>query len=488
MNLFGLTIGRTKNIIANEAGNSILSRAHLLERLGKTFDGNRDLYQVLGYEKEPTYADYYNRFDRQDIAKRIITAFPDAIWKKQPTIRKEEKDDKSQFEQDFAKFAKHTKLFQKINKADHLAGIGRYSIIVIGARDGKRMDQPLKKISGPDDILYFTPYSEAQASIHKWEEDITNPRYGKPIMYKVRTGGYTSVYVRQIEYSQSSTFPAKDFYVHHSRVIHIAEDTLENDIFGIPRLRPVLNRLDDLEKVVGGSAEIFWLNGRGGLHVNAAKETNLDKDTKEQVTKGVSDYLNKMKRFLTTKGLEITPLQFEVASPMEHFSTILDLIASATGIPKRILLGSERGELASSQDESNWESRVDERRINYCEPFILRPLISRLMEIGAIEMVDDEEYFVVWPELVSLSESNRADVSVKKAQAIAFYANSPSAPMIVDPEQFVKEVLGLEHKGMDLDELMAKEQEREERDMEQMQAGANTDPNNMKNLDQGGNL
>ena len=39
--------------------------------------------------------------------------------------------------------------------------------------------------------------------------------------------------------------------VHWTRVIHIAESTLENPIYGIPRLRPVYNRLMDIEKVTG---------------------------------------------------------------------------------------------------------------------------------------------------------------------------------------------------------------------------------------------
>ena len=52
---------------------TVVSRQALLDRLGKSYGEDRNLYDALGYRKSPTFNDYYSRYKRQDIAKRIIT-------------------------------------------------------------------------------------------------------------------------------------------------------------------------------------------------------------------------------------------------------------------------------------------------------------------------------------------------------------------------------------------------------------------------------
>jgi len=43
---------------------------------------------------------------------------------------------------------------------------------------------------------------------------------------------------------------------------------------------------------------------------------------------------------------------------------------------------------------------------------------------------------IEWPESDTLGEETRADIALKKAQAVATYAASPGAEMIVTPEEF----------------------------------------------------
>ena len=62
-----------------------------------------------------------------------------------------------------------------------------------------------------------------------------------------------------------SVLPIGTGLVHASRVIHVAEDILDDEVYGIPRLEPLYNYLDDLLKVVGGSAEMFWLDAKRRL-------------------------------------------------------------------------------------------------------------------------------------------------------------------------------------------------------------------------------
>ena len=66
----------------------------------------------------------------------------------------------------------------------------------------------------------------------------------------------------------------------------------------------------------------------------------------------------------------------------------MSLIGGTLGIPTRILLGSERGQLASSSDERNFSSRVKERQQSYAEPTMIRAFTNRLKSVGVpIEII-----------------------------------------------------------------------------------------------------
>jgi hypothetical protein len=62
---------------------------------------------------------------------------------------------------------------------------------------------------------------------------------------------------------------------------------------------------------------------------------------------------------------------------------------------------------------------------------------------------------VDWPDLFTMSDSDRADIGVKTAQALATYVNAPGANSIVPEGVFVRRVLGFSEQDVDaaLDEL-----------------------------------
>lgn len=124
-----------------------------------------------------------------------------------------------------------------------------------------------------------------------------------------------------------------------------------------------------------------------------------------------------LRRFLQTRGMNVQDLGSEVVDPSGIFGIIIDMIAAATGIPQRILLGSERGELASSQDASNWAGRIADRRTNWAEPVILRPLIQRLIDWGALPPPRNGEYFFRWQPLFEMSEIDKANIAQTWASA-----------------------------------------------------------------------
>lgn len=428
---------------------------------GVTFGGRRDLYSILGYPRYPTYYDYAGKYERQDITQRIINAYPEAIWSTRPTVTDDtDKEDGTPFEEAFEEFAEKSKLFHYIMRLDKLAGLGQYAVLFIGVRDGRPLDEPMGPVNGEGGFTFYKPFSESAAVIYQFEEDMGNPRYGLPLMYRVTTGGYgaaSSGYGspnRGHTSASGGQMRTKVINVHHSRMLHVAEGTLTNDVYGMPRLRPVINRLLDLEKVVGGSSEIFWLNGRAGLSLNAQADTHIKDEA--ALEKHALDYQDQLNRILQTHGMDVKTLEMTVADPDKHVAVILDLVASATGIPKRILIGSERGELASSQDEKNWWTRVIERRNNFCEPVILRPLVDMLIDATILPTPDSEKerYNIVWDKLGEASPTEKADIAEKTAKAIASYVSANGADLLVPPKQFVEEILCLGYRLEDILTLM----------------------------------
>lgn len=413
---------------------AMLQRSALASRMGKQFNGKRDMYEVLGYNKDPGFDDFYARYDRQDIAGRIVDMPAAATWRNAPEVREDDdKNKETPFEEAWNEISDRLRVNHYMERVDRLAGIGRYAVLLIGVRGSGQLNTPLVKgaVQKPEDIIYLSVFSEKSAPIEKWVTDPSDPRFGKPEMYKIDFAG---------EFKQAG-FQVGSQLVHHSRVIHVAEGLLEDEVYGRSRLRRVHNLFDDLAKTVGGSAEMFWRGAERGLHANLSENARIDDP--EKLSEEIDEYIHGLRRFIRTQGMDVNVLQGQIADPRGNFEVLISLVAGATGIPKRVLLGAERGELASSQDETNWNSYVHERQIHFAEPQMLRPFIDKLIELGALPE-PKEPYFVEWPNLFELDEKEKSEVTLRKAQAIQAYAPFGETERVVPIAEFREKFMGLD--------------------------------------------
>jgi len=191
-------------------------------------------------------------------------------------------------------------------------------------------------------------------------------------------------------------------------------------VFGTPVLEPVFNRLMDLDKVIGGDAEMFWKNARPGYQGNIADDYTMTKTMEDDLINQADEYEHGLRRMMVNKGVTWEALKQEVSDPSPHVSVILQMISAQTGIPVRILTGSERGELASSQDRGEWLSFVQTRREEHTEIRIVRPVIDRFIELGILPTPKDG-YSVKWADLFAQSESARVEIGKARANAIREY-------------------------------------------------------------------
>jgi len=418
--------------------NAVAVRASIASQLGMQYGGDRDLYTALGYKSQPSFTDYIGKYYRQDIARAVIDAPVRASWKEPPTIVESEEyayrrtrragqaykpSEDTPFEARWIEIQDKCRLFNRMSRVDRLAGIGTYAVLLLGFDDTDSGDlsKPVEKAS---ELLYATPYSMANADIKTYDTDSKSERYGLPLVYGVQMR------------SASATI-AKE--VHYSRLIHVAEDVLEDDSKGIPRLRAILNRLDDLEKIVGGSGEMFWRGAFPGLGFMKKEGTTVGAQDEDDMTDEIEEYIHGLKRYLKLEGIDIKEIAMQVADPSAHVSVQLDMIASATRIPKRILVGSERGELASSQDEKNWNDTIAARQREHCEAVIIRPTIDRLVSVGVMPETK-EGYTVGWPDLSTPSDKEKAEVGEMIARAMKAYLEAAGAEQVLAIEMFLKKL------------------------------------------------
>lgn len=437
--------------------NVMLMRSELINRL---IDPRRSIEDECGYPKgDIDVANYQNLYDRDAIAVRVVQVLPKECWQVQPLVYEEESADPiTAFERDWRELGQQLRpnsyyqdenenlVWEYLRRVDELSGIGQFGIMLVGIDDGKPLSAPVDLIpapargtngppgtTNPRRLLYLRVFPQSMVDIAKTDTDMTSPRFGHPISYNVRFSdprGSAGI---------NSTTSAE---VHWTRVIHIADNLDSNEILGAPRMRPVMNRLLDLQKLYGGSAEMYWRGAFPGLSLETHPQLS-PKDMKmddEKLRSMMENYANGLQRYLALLGMTAKSLAPQVVDPTPQIRVQIEAICIRLGVPKRIFMGSERGELASVQDDKTWNDRLKERQRNYITPRIVVPFVDRLIHMGVLSR--PKKYRVLWPDMTFQTEADKARVAIIKAEALIRFAASMPNPLIT-PNDFWTRIMNL---------------------------------------------
>ncbi len=397
----------------------LANRSGLASLAGLTFGGSRDLYQALGYQRKLLPSDYRDRYKRNGIAARIVESYPKATWRGgAELIEDEDPETSTPFEEAWGELNDRLNVWSVLSRADILAGLGVFSVVLIGAEG--ELEQELPKLKDPSSVLYLAPYGEEEVDVEALVDESDDPRFGLPLTYRIKRSGAKKHFSRP---------------VHWTRILHLADGMIDDRVNGTPRMERVWNWLDDLEKVTGGGSEAFWLRVNQGLVFNIDKDLKIEQTDITKLEERAEEFAHQMRRTLAARGFEVEALGSDVSNFNNQVMSLMALIAGATGIPQRILLGSERGELASTQDKQNWDERVSDRRHDFAEP-IVRMFADRLIEHGALP--EPERYEVRWPEIEDLDETQKANVADKWSKL-----NKQAGGIVVQPKEIRDRVLGL---------------------------------------------
>lgn len=464
--------------------NQVFSRRGLLE-FARDTNFNRERFDAeLGYPLTRTLVAelFREMYDREPIATRVVEVMPMESWKVTPNVfESEDVDNKKPFDEAFDRLGENftrgswfnspdeSSIWQWLVRADILSGIGSYGIILLGIDDdAETLEEPVESVesgtpsSEERELLFIRTFDESLVEIVQFENDENNPRFGQPVMYQVTFNDPKE----SVGNTQGLAAATKN--VHWTRVIHVADNLMSSEVFGVSRLRPAFNRLHDLRKLYGGSAEMYWKGAFPGIsietHPSLGANVKLDpNDHREQM----EDYMKGMQRYLALSGASAKSLSPQVADPAKHIDSQLEAICIQIGIPKRVFLGSERGELASSQDSKAWNDRLRYRQNMYLTPRLIVPIVDRLILMGVLPQ--PESYNIEWPSLEELSEAEKATIAVNVTKAMAQYSQGGIESALMTPQDYHVEILGFsEDKAeqfMDNVEEAEKELQEEREDM-----------------------
>lgn len=428
--------------------NSMMSRQSLIKQM---MDGSaRDLDSECHYPKTSDLgADQYrDMYDREGVGTRVVEIYPKECWKVQPSVYEDEDPEvATPFEASWQELNRQLRsnsryrseegspAWELLRRADILSGIGRYGIILLGLDDGLDPTLPATQRKGQK-LLYARTFDESMAEITARETDPTNPRYGLPNSYLVKmddprdVGGWGSVQGTLV--------------VHWSRIVHLADNLASSEIFGVSRMRPVWNRLLDLRKLYGGSAEMFWKGAFPGMSIETHPQLGGDVEVDvAAIREQMEQYMNGLQRYLSSSGMTVRPMSPTVADPSSHIDRQLDAICIAVACPKRVFMGSERGQLASGQDDETWNSRLEDRQQVYITPRVIVPFVDRLIQLGVLTEPGPDGYTVYWPSLTEATESEKAAVAVQRTDAMSKYVGG-GVDMLVDPLNYLTRIIGLD--------------------------------------------
>lgn len=405
-------------------------------------DGPRDIDAECGYPVWLTPDHFKLMYDREGVAKRVVDCEPEESWAMDPDLYEDEDEDTdTEFEKAWKNLLEQEDIWYYLQRIDVLSGIGQYGIILIGIDDGKDLNAPVEgigedgEVTGQNDysLLYLRPFSEEVVFVKTRETRVDNPRYGLPTAYTIQFRDFPNWGI------QAGEMVSRE--VHWTRVVHVADNRKMSEVYGIPRMQPVYNRLYDLRKIYSSSGEAFWKGAFPGLAFEVNPEVNqigVDFD-KDSMRKEFDAYQNGLQRYLAVQGVTTKTLEPNIEDPSSTAKCHLQAIAIAKGIPYRVLFGSEEAKLAGEQDSLAWNKRLRRRQTKYLTPKLIRPFIDRLIAFGILP--EPASYTIDWPDLNSSTDTEKANVTLVRTQACQAYVQG-GVSQLIPPREFLTKELG----------------------------------------------
>lgn len=386
----------------------IVMLAHAAQRrLDEMFPGyfttaKHNHYADFGYPTTLDFATLYGMYTRNGLATAGVNKTVQKTWETTPFLLEKERDGsqngaakESPLEREIRKRFDDLRLWSRLADADKRSMVGRFAAIILRFADNRPFSDPVDRVAGGlDGLVELIPAWEGQIEISSWETDEKSEDYGRPKMFQFN------------EAAVGNQKQPRQLLIHPDRVIVWSADGTVN---GSSALEPGFNDLLTLEKISGAGGEGFWKNAKSAPVLEVDKEAKIAEMAKamgvqpsevaDKMDEQVADWQKGFDQLLMLQGMTAKTLSITLPSPEHFFAIALQSFAASLSIPLKILVGSQTGERASTEDADEWSKTNMSRRSNQTIPNIMA-LVARLERVG---ILPERDWHLDWASLLDPS-------------------------------------------------------------------------------------
>lgn len=267
---------------------------------------------------------------------------------------------------------------------------------------------PAEPLLNPTDILEVKAYSPMQVT--DWSEDTKralpdgsiNRNYGKPLTYKIAQRGTVS-----------------PLEIHYSRCILFATRFVGTETYdwqGSSALDPAWDAMINMRRISWGVSTAAYRLGAPFIDVTLTDAE--DAEINAFIASGAFDNLMGQKFFAHNekRQLQLISAEGKIVDPIRYTLPELERVSIATKIPLAVLRGAQAGALTGSE-------------VNLKEYFLLISNLQNSYEDGVRDLINSivtvkkdaamkGDFKFAWLNPVTLTETEKADLELKKAQVI----------------------------------------------------------------------
>lgn len=370
-----------------------------------SYDASSTLFQAT-----VTDAEMLETFMRNPLAKVIVNDVVEDVFEKgfeihctEDGLQDQEKTDEeltNLFVDYFNKFVLQP--FLLVHKLSRLYG---YSVLLIGFNDGRELSEPAKPRAK---ITYFQPIDKT------WIQNVE---------YKKDEDGHYLMPIKIASYKMQEEFVATES-IHPSRVLHFENIGIDILKLGVSSLLACYDDLTVIKHVTWGAGQTMWRSGNQMVSVIGpprASETQI-----ETIDNALID-INTQTAMAFPFGTIFETHAPSGLNPAPYAKIPIDNIAAATRIPLSILIGTQKGALASSlTDARDYASTLAAIQSNIITP-LLNSLFWTLQKAGTLPY---KKFEIVWENTLTMSKSE---------ETLTDYREALTAERLYDLEQKKKE-------------------------------------------------
>lgn len=395
------------------------------------------LYRDFGYPESLAFANYYQMYERNGLAKAGVIRPIETCWQEFPALlEKEDTHDQTATERQIAEAFERLSFWSHLSEADKYSRIGEYAGVIFRYRDNLQMNEPVSRVGGGlDGIAEIIPALQGQLTPAEFYSDTTQENYGQVKMWQYNENGVQS---------NSENAKIRNFMVHPDRV-HVWSKT--GGIYDETVLKAGFNDLLTMQKIIGAGGEGFWKNAKAAPVLSIEKDANLrqlatmlgtdEAGLPDKLDEVVGDWQKGYDQMLALQGMTAETINVTLPDPEQFFLVAAQSYASSLSIPMKILVGSQSGERASTEDAKEWNKTCNSRRTNYVKPNVMRMIREKFVRPG---ILPSRDWYLLWGDLTESTTLEKTDIATKMAEINKQHEASGDG-VIFTPDE-IREVMG----------------------------------------------